>query len=143
LKRGDVVEATRRTSNLPATADPVGEFFAGLAERGGEPLLQHVSGTLRFDVVDGGRVEHWYVTIRDGGVAVSHEDAEADGVVQIDKALFEGMTAGRVNAMAAALRGALALHGNLALFVSFQRLFPGPDAARAGAGPAGGEGSGR
>jgi hypothetical protein len=138
-----VVAATTRISNLPTTADPVGEFFAGLAERGGEPLLQHVSGTLRFDVVDGGRVEHWYVAIKDGGVAVSHDDGEADGVVRIEKALFEGMIAGRVNAMAAALRGALALRGNLALFVSFQRLFPGPDAARATAGPDSGEGSAR
>jgi hypothetical protein len=41
--------------------------------------------------------------------------------------MFEGMTAGRVNAMAAALRGALALAlwGNLVIFVSFQ---PGPEA---------------
>jgi hypothetical protein len=143
LKRGDVVDTTTRSSNPPATADPVGEFFAGLAERGGEPLLRHVSGTLRFDVVDGGRVEHWYVAIKDGGVVVSHEDAEADGVVRIERALAEGMIAGRVNAMAAALRGALALRGNLALFVLFQRLFPGPDAPRATAGPVGGEGSTR
>jgi putative sterol carrier protein len=129
--------------NDKTTADTAGDFFAGLAERGREPLLQNVSGTLRFDLVDGERVEHWYLAIKDGGVAVSHEDAEADGVVRIDRALFEGMIAGRVNAMAAALRGELALRGNLALFVSFQRLFPGPGAARARAGSGTGERSTR
>jgi putative sterol carrier protein len=125
--------------NDKTTADTVGDFFAGLAERGREPLLQNVSGTLRFDLVDGERVEHWYLAVKNAGVAVSHEDAEADAVVRTDRALFEGMTTGRVNAMAAALRGALALRGNLALFVSFQRLFPGPDAARAKAGSGSGE----
>ena len=134
-----MVEATRRTGNPPTTADPVGEFFAGLAERGREPLLQNVSGTLRLDLADGGRVEHWYLAIENGGVAVSHDDAEADAVVRTAKALFEGIAAGRVNAMAAALRGALVPQGNLALVVSFQRLFPGPAASRAKAGPDSGE----
>ena len=111
---------------METTADTVGEFFRGLAERRREPLLQNVSGTLRFDLVDGERVEHWYLTIKNGDVAVSHEDAEADAIVRTGKALFAGMTAGKVNAMAAALRGALVPQGNLALIVSFQRLFPGP-----------------
>ena len=35
--------------------DPVEEFFDGLAERGYEPLLQHNSGSIRFDVTDGAR----------------------------------------------------------------------------------------
>jgi hypothetical protein len=39
-----------------------------------------------------------------------------------------------VNAMAAALRGALVPQGDLALVISFQRLFPGPAASRAKAG---------
>ena len=128
--------AAGRTKNLDITADPVGEFFRDLAERGREPLLQNVSGTLRFDLVDGERVEHWHLTVKDGDIAVSHEDAEADAVVRTAKVLFEGMTAGRVNAMAAALRGALVPQGNLALVVSFQRLFPGSAVSREGrAGP--------
>jgi hypothetical protein len=108
------VAATGRTKNLETTADPVGEFFHELAERGREPLLQNVSGTLRFDLVDGERVEHWHLTVKDGDIAVSHKDADADAVVRTAKVLFEGMTAGRVNAMAAALRGALVPQGNLA-----------------------------
>lgn len=117
--------------NLEPAADPVGEFFRGLAERGHEPFLANVSGTLRFDLADGERVEHWYLTIKDGGVAVSHQDAEADAMVRTARTLFEDVVAGRVNAMAAALRGALVPQGNLALVVSFQRLFPGPAASPA------------
>ena len=94
------------------TADTVCEFFRGLAERRREPLLQNVSGTLRFDLVDGERVEHWYLTIKNGDVAVSHKEAEADAIVRTGKALFDGMTAGKVNAMAAALRGTLVPQGH-------------------------------
>jgi putative sterol carrier protein len=137
------VAATGRTKNPEIMADPVGEFFHGLAERGREPLLQNVSGTVRFDLADGERVEHWYLTIKNGDVGVSHNDADADAVVRTAKVLFEGMTSGRVNAMAAALRGTLVPRGNLALVVSFQRLFPGPAVSRAHAGSGSGEGSTR
>jgi hypothetical protein len=95
---------------------------------------------VRFDLADGARVEHWYLTIKNGDVGVSRNGAEADAVVRTAKVLFEGMTSGRVNAMAA-LRGALVPWGNLALVVSFQRLLPGPAVSRAKAGPGGGEGS--
>lgn len=128
---------------METATDPVGEFFRGLAERGREPLLQNVSGTLRFDLVDGERVEHWYLTIKNGDVAVSHKDAEADALIRTAKVLFEGITTGRVNAMAAALRGALVPRGNLALVVLFQRLFPGPAVSRVKAGPGSGERSTR
>ena len=128
---------------METITDPVSEFFRGLAERGREPLLANVSGTLRFDLVNGQRVEHWHLAIKNGDVAVSRSDAEADAVVRTVKVLFEGMTAGRVNAMAAALRGALVPRGNLALVVSFQRLFPGPAASRAKAGPGRGQRSTR
>jgi putative sterol carrier protein len=135
--------ATGRTRNVETATDPVSEFFRGLAERGREPLLQNASGTLRFDLVDGERVEHWYLTIENGDVAVSHKDAEADAVVRTARVLFEGITAGRVNAMAAALRGSLVPRGNLALVVLFQRLFPGPAASRVKAGPGSSERSTR
>jgi len=123
---------------METATDPVGEFFRGLAGRGREPLLANVSGTLRFDLIDEEAVEHWYLTVKNGDVAVSRSDAEADAVVRTVKVVFEGMTAGKVNAMAAALRGALVPRGNLALVVSFQRLFPGPAVSRAKAGPGSG-----
>ena len=107
------------------TADTVGEFFRGLAERRREPLLQNVSGTLRFDLLDGERVEHWYLTITNGDVAVSHTEAEADAIVRTGKALFDGMIAGKVNAMAAALRGGHGVY--LARSHAGEERFTGPD----------------
>ena len=107
-------------------ADPTATFFEALAKRGHEPLLQSASGTLRIELRNGRRPEYWYVTVSKGDVAVSRANAEADAVVRADKALFDGMVTGRVNAMAAMLRGVLAADGDLGLVISFQRLFPGP-----------------
>ena len=110
--------------------DPTRTFFDDLAERRHEPLLRNASGTLRFDLVDGRRVEHWYVTIYNGDVTVSHDKAAADTVLRIDRPLFDQIASGRMNAMAAALRGALVPEGNLSLLILFQRLFPGPPRPR-------------
>jgi putative sterol carrier protein len=101
-------------------------FFDGLATRGYEPLLDSTSGTLRFDVADGRKTDHWYVTVKKGDVTVSHDDAEADAVLRLDKKLFEGVTAGTVNSMAAMLRNQIRAEGDLGLLISFQRVFPGP-----------------
>ena len=111
-------------------------FFEALAERGYEPLLRSASGTLRFDLDDAGRVEHWYVTMKKGDVAVSHKNTKADAIVHVDKTLFDGMAVGEVNATAAALRGLLAPEGDprhIGLVILFQRLFPGPPRSRGGA----------
>jgi putative sterol carrier protein len=42
------------------------------------------------------------------------------------------MVEGKVNAMAAVLRGEVSLEGDLGLVISFQRLFPGPPRTGAG-----------
>jgi putative sterol carrier protein len=112
-----------------SSADATGEFFGALARRGHEPLLRSATGTLRFDLADGRRVEHWYVSVKKGDVLVSHENVAANAVVRIDRSLFDGMVQGRVNAMAAALRGVLHVDGDLGIVVLFQRLFPGPPAS--------------
>jgi len=106
--------------------DATTEFFSALGQRGHEPLLERVTGTLRFDLVQGERTDHHFVTITKGDVAVSDATTEADCVVQADKALFDRMVSGEQNVMAAALRGALDFRGNAALLLSFQRLFSGP-----------------
>ena len=115
---------------------PTDSFFADLATRRHDPLLKSASGSVQFDLVDGERLEHWCVTIDRGDVAVSHKNAKADAVVRLDKATFDGMASGRVNVMAATLRGELIPEGDLGLVALFQRLFPGPpaspDVARAG-----------
>jgi hypothetical protein len=121
------VPTSRTAGTVKGTdADPTSEFFDGLARRGHEPLLENVSGTLRFDLTDGKHVHHWYVVVTKGDVAVSRKRAAADAVLRVDKMVFEGMTAGTVNAMAAVLRGAVVPEGSLHLVVMFQRLFPGP-----------------
>ena len=101
-------------------------FFGELAAHGHEPLLKSASGTLRFDLTDGERVERWHVTMRDGGVTVSRRNARADAVVRLDKGTFEALASGAVNAMAAVLRGDLVPEGDLGLLILFQRLFPAP-----------------
>jgi putative sterol carrier protein len=106
------------------------DFFEGLAARGHEPLLDATSGTLRIDAVDGRRVEHWYVAVRNGDVDVSHSNTDADAVLKIDSDLLARMVGGSANAMAAMLRGDLDVDGDLRLLLSFQRLFPGPPASR-------------
>jgi hypothetical protein len=106
--------------------DPTNEFFTGLAAKGYEPLLANASGTLRVDVLDPDRVEHWHVTVDKGTLEISHRNQRADVVVRIDRALCDGIACGQTNAMAAMLRGELIPEGDLRLVMLFQRLFPGP-----------------
>ena len=110
--------------------DPTTEFFQELGTRGHEPGLEKVTGTLRFDLVNGKRTARWLVTIRKGEIDVSHKNAKADCVVRADKTLFDGIAAGEVNTFAAALRGLIDIEGSPELLVLFQRLFPGPPRSR-------------
>jgi putative sterol carrier protein len=107
-------------------ADTTRALFKALAERGQQPLLRSISGTLRFDLKDGERTEHWYVTVNKGDVTVTQNNVPADCALQADKALFEGMASGTVNAMAATLRGDITVDGHVGLLLEFQRLLPGP-----------------
>jgi SCP-2 sterol transfer family len=106
---------------------PTETFFEGLADRGHEPALGRVTGTVRCDVAESdGSVEHWYVTIKKGDVTVSHKSGAADAVVRADRKLFDGFASGKVNVMAALLRGVVGIDGDLQLLSMFQRVFPGP-----------------
>ena len=62
------------------STDATATFFEQLAARGHEPLLQSASGTLRFELKNGGRTQYWFVTIDKGDITVSHANAEADAV---------------------------------------------------------------
>jgi putative sterol carrier protein len=110
--------------------DATEEFFDQLRGHGHEPLLENARGTLRFDLVNGKRTDHWLVAIMKGDITASRERAEADCVVRMDRALFDGIASGKQNAMAAVLRGAVAIDGDLELLRLFQRLFPGPGSSR-------------
>jgi predicted lipid carrier protein YhbT len=105
------------------TKDATGAFFDDLARRGHEPLLAKTDGTIRFDLADGDRNEHWLVEVRRGDVAVSRGTARADVVVGADRQLFEQVLEGKTSAVAAFLRGAIVAEGDVGLLVTFQRLF--------------------
>lgn len=115
--------------------EPTRVFFTRLAEQQ-QPVLRSVSGTVRFDITDGERTEHWYVQIRKGDVTVSHDAGEAECVISADIRTFDEILAGKMNAMAAVLRGALTIEGKVVLLAALQRLFPGssetPDEHQAG-----------
>ena len=115
--------------------EPTREFFTRLAEQQ-QPALGSVTGVVRFDIDDGERTEHWHLQIRKGDITVSHEGPEADCVIRADIATFDAILTGRMNAMAAVLRGAVTIEGKVILLTALQRLFPGtseaPDRPQAG-----------
>ncbi len=102
------------------------EFFAELGRRGHEPLLAKASGTIRFEITQETGMEHWSVSISQGGVTVTRGDIEADTVLRVDRESFDRFASGQENLMAALLRGQLSVEGDLPLAVLFQRLLPGP-----------------
>ena len=107
-------------------ADPTEQFFAELGSRGHEPLLRKASGSMRFDVVDGKRTRRWLVAVERGDMTVRRGGGDASCVVRADKAVFDKVASGRLNAVAAVLRGDLQVEGDWRLLVRMQRLFPGP-----------------
>jgi hypothetical protein len=111
-------------------ADPTEVFFEGLERRGHVPLLERVEGSVRFDLSQDGRVEHWMLRVDRGDVTLSREEGPADAVVATRRELFNGVTKGEVNAVAALLRGAIVAEGDLRLILLLDRLLPGPPGAR-------------
>jgi putative sterol carrier protein len=107
-------------------SDPTEEFFAELGSRGHEPMLRKATGTLRFDLVNGTSKAQWTVALKKGDVSVSQANAKADCVVTTDRPLFNAIVRGERNAMAAILRGEIAVEGDAELLVLFQRVFAGP-----------------
>jgi hypothetical protein len=127
------------TAARNGTADPVEQFFTILAEPGRIPTFDGESATLRFDVDraesdgdrgGGGRAgaggEHWHVRIADGDVTVGRSADSADAVVRLTRPVLEAIVTGRLNAMAAILRGLLTCDGSVAALVLFLRCLPGP-----------------
>lgn len=110
--------------------DSTAEFFQELGRRGHAPLLEKGTGTVRFDLVDGTRIDRWLVTLDKGDVSVSRKNAAADCVVRAERTLFDAMASGDVNGMAAYLRGELTLEGDPELLVLIQRVLPGPATRR-------------
>jgi hypothetical protein len=110
-------------------ADATEEFFGRLAEREYEPLLASARGSAFFDIRGDAGSQQWVVRISNGKIAVSREPGEADFAVRADRAVFNRVAGGEVNALSAVFRGLLTVEGDARLLVMFQRLFPPPPRA--------------
>jgi putative sterol carrier protein len=108
-----------------ASKDPTERFFAELAGRGHEPLLRKATGATRIDIVDGKRTRRWLVVVDKGDISVSRGNGDATCVIRAPKTVFDRIVSGRMNAVAAVLRGDVTVDGDWRLLVRIQRLFPG------------------
>jgi putative sterol carrier protein len=96
-------------------------FFESLA--GPHPAVPRtISGSLRFDLENGTRIEHWRLTFAKGVVAAARSNAAADCIARTNKATLESIIQGRVNMMAALLRGAIKVEGQVLLLSLFRGL---------------------
>ena len=112
------------------SSDPTARFFAALAERGDEPFLRKATGSIRFDIADGRRTRRWLVTVDKGALAVTSGGTDPTCVVRADKGVFDRVASGRLNAVAAVLRGDVVVEGDWRMLVRMQRLFPSPPRPR-------------
>ena len=110
--------------------DATTQFFEELRRRDHEPQLENASGTLRFDIADGKKTDHWLVTIDKGDLTVSRSGGEADCTLSADRAVFDKLASGKGSAVAAVLRGTLYVEGDWRLLVLFRRFLPGPSTTK-------------
>jgi putative sterol carrier protein len=115
---------------MARAADPTVAFFDELATRTDEPLLRKATGVTALEVLDGRTVRRWLVEVDKGQISVREGAGAAGCVVRADKAVFDKIAAGRLNAVAAVLRGDVAVEGDWRLLVRMQRLFPSPPRRR-------------
>jgi hypothetical protein len=101
-------------------------FFDELGRLGHVTSLDTVAGTVRFDISDGLRTDHWLITINHGAVGVSPSDGDADCVIHVDEASFRRLADGRTVPFAAFLSNEIGLDGSFALLILVGHLFPGP-----------------
>jgi hypothetical protein len=105
---------------------PTEAFFDQLAHQAHVALLEHEHGALRYEVTDGDRVRRWTVAIDDGDVRVTQADSDVDGVMRVDRALFDRAVCGEANLLSAALRGEVNYTGSLELLIQMGRMMAGP-----------------
>ena len=110
--------------------DAISSFFEALGQRGHEPLLEKVEGTVRIDAYKNGQADCWLVTINRGDLSVVRGEREADAVFGGDADVLDRVVRGEENALAAMLRGAVMVAGDLRLILKMERLLPGPAGSR-------------
>ena len=70
------------------------------------------------------------MTIDKGDLRVSRRNAAADCILRVDRSSFERAVAGKLNLMAAVLRGEVGIGGDERLIVLLRRLFLKPPRRR-------------
>ena len=130
-------------TDTTVVGDTTTAFFEELAERGYDPSFANRRGTVCIELTTGTESEPWLVTIDHGDVTVFQGTGSADCTLRGSKELFEQVFTGKVNAVAAVLRGAIAIEGDSQLLILFQRLFPGRSESAAAGSDTGGRGSSR
>jgi len=108
------------------------DFFEHIGEQRFDPRLGTARGSLRFDIGEGRRREHWRVELDRGAITVSRDGGDADCILVTDPDTFDAVVDGRLNGTTAALRGLVDLQGDIDLLFYFQRLFPDPVGRPAG-----------
>jgi putative sterol carrier protein len=123
-KASPEVVATEAGAPEAGVKDVIPAFFKEIA--GPHPAVpKTISGSLRFDLEDGNRSEHWRVTFTKGEISTARSNTVADCIARTDKATLEAIILGRVNAMAAILRGAIKVEGQVLLLALFRSLLIG------------------
>ncbi|MGI5215794.1 SCP2 sterol-binding domain-containing protein [Plantactinospora sp. CA-290183] len=109
--------------------DPTTDFFEGLNHRPPDPLLTRVRGTLRFELTQGEKVEHWLLVLSAGSVSATQADRPADCTVRTDRGFFDLIAKGEANPFASLLRNRVSVEGKLLLYSYLNHLVPGPSDA--------------
>jgi hypothetical protein len=109
--------------------DATTRFFDELAARGPHLLPEKYEGTMRFDLTDHERTDHWVLSIHRGDVAVARGMTKTDSVMHSSHEHFERLVAGEENWIPLIVRGAFVVEGDLFLLTAFRRLLPGPPGA--------------
>jgi putative sterol carrier protein len=123
-KKAGLIE---KVSSEAVAEDVIQAFFEAIT--GPHPALpKTISGSLRFDLENGNRNEHWRVTFANGSVSAARSNAAADCIARTDKETMEAIIQGRINAMAAVLRGSIRVEGQVLLLALFRSLLTAPAA---------------
>jgi hypothetical protein len=106
--------------------DVIEDFFTHLGRQPRVPALSRATGSLMFDLDNGGSAEQWTVTADRGAVTVTRDGGTTDAVVHAPKDVFAQVVEGETNVLAAILRGTVTIEyrKDPEILVLIQRLFP-------------------
>ncbi|MEH1011946.1 SCP2 sterol-binding domain-containing protein [Micromonospora sp. CPCC 206060] len=106
------------------------DFFNSIPGKAQLLLRIPMAGTLRIDLVEGHRTEHWYVTFAPGQAQVSRDEQVADAILTVPTDLFDEFVTGRSRPNAAVLRNDATVSGDIRLFLALRRFFPAAPGVR-------------